>query len=199
MTTKMFAWRSKVNERTKDDSVVSSSRSTKPYAFEHSSRKKGAMDVLSKTDTNTVLCVVVAIGCFLCAKWYRNDKNKNDNDKAKKNKNDNKSSSSSSNKRAFSVPNRPTVQSSSIPRNKRQTNKKSKRIRERQSKNRKENEEELKKDLERAKKSIAQKGNQVPKDTEMIGGEAGKTFTTTSHVKVPVWYAEDRKRRGRAE
>ena len=42
----------------------------------------------------------------------------------------------------------------------------------------------------------AQKGNNVPKDDDIVGGEAGKTFTTSSHVKVPTWYAKVREERG---
>ena len=36
----------------------------------------------------------------------------------------------------------------------------------------------------------------VPKDEDIVGGEAGKTFTTTSHLKVPTWYARVREERG---
>ena len=43
---------------------------------------------------------------------------------------------------------------------------------------------------------VVQKGNDVPKDEDIVGGEAGKTFTTTSHVKVPTWYAKVREERG---
>ena len=43
---------------------------------------------------------------------------------------------------------------------------------------------------------VVQKGNDVPKDEDIVGGEAGKTFTTTSHVKVPTWYARVREERG---
>lgn len=43
---------------------------------------------------------------------------------------------------------------------------------------------------------VIQKGNNVPKDEDIVGGEAGKTFTTTSHVKVPTWYAKVREERG---
>lgn len=34
--------------------------------------------------------------------------------------------------------------------------------------------------------------NQIPKDEDIIGGEAGKTFTTTSHMKVSTAYAKIR-------
>ena len=45
-------------------------------------------------------------------------------------------------------------------------------------------------------KTIVTQGNNVPKDEDIVGGEAGKTFTTTSHVKVPTWYAKVREERG---
>jgi hypothetical protein len=44
--------------------------------------------------------------------------------------------------------------------------------------------------------TVIREGNNVPKDEDIIGGEAGKTFTTTSHVKVPTWYAKVREERG---
>ena len=44
--------------------------------------------------------------------------------------------------------------------------------------------------------AVIREGNNVPKDEDIIGGEAGKTFTTTSHVKVPTWYAKVREERG---
>ncbi|ABO97122.1 predicted protein [Ostreococcus lucimarinus CCE9901] len=43
-------------------------------------------------------------------------------------------------------------------------------------------------DVARAKSEAkARKGNDVPKDKDVVGGEAGKTFTTTSHVKTSAW------------
>lgn len=45
-------------------------------------------------------------------------------------------------------------------------------------------------------KTVIREGNNVPKDEDIVGGEAGKTFTTTSHVKVPTWYAKVREERG---
>ena len=44
--------------------------------------------------------------------------------------------------------------------------------------------------------AVIREGNNVPKDEDIVGGEAGKTFTTTSHVKVPTWYAKVREERG---
>lgn len=44
--------------------------------------------------------------------------------------------------------------------------------------------------------AVVKEGNNVPKDDDIIGGEAGKTFTTTSSVKVPTWYARVREERG---
>ena len=61
---------------------------------------------------------------------------------------------------------------------------------------REQKEQQLKKDVENAKKAGSQTGNRVPKSNDMMGGEAGKTFTTTSHVKVPTWYAKVREERG---
>ena len=48
----------------------------------------------------------------------------------------------------------------------------------------------------RGGKTVIREGNDVPKDEDVVGGEAGKTFTTTSHVKVPTWYAKVREERG---
>ena len=48
----------------------------------------------------------------------------------------------------------------------------------------------------RGGKTVIREGNNVPKDEDIVGGEAGKTFTTTSHVKVPTWYAKVREERG---
>ena len=48
----------------------------------------------------------------------------------------------------------------------------------------------------RGGKTVIKEGNNVPKDEDIVGGEAGKTFTTTSHVKVPTWYAKVREERG---
>jgi len=45
-------------------------------------------------------------------------------------------------------------------------------------------------------KVVVKEGNNVPKDEDIVGGEAGKTFTTTSHLKVPTWYARVREERG---
>ena len=45
-------------------------------------------------------------------------------------------------------------------------------------------------------KVVVKEGNNIPKDEDIVGGEAGKTFTTTSHVKVPTWYAKVREERG---
>ena len=64
---------------------------------------------------------------------------------------------------------------------------------------REQKEQQLKIDVENAKKAGSQTGNRVPKSNDMMGGEAGKTFTTTSHVKVPVWYAEHRERTGKKD
>jgi hypothetical protein len=47
-----------------------------------------------------------------------------------------------------------------------------------------------------AKDAKGAQANNVPKTEDIVGGEAGKTFTTTSHVKVPTWYAKVREERG---
>ena len=44
---------------------------------------------------------------------------------------------------------------------------------------REQKEQQLKKDVENAKKAGSQTGNRVPKSNDMMGGEAGKAFTTT--------------------
>ena len=87
-----------------------------------------------------------------------------------------------------------------LPRNKQQSNKKSKARRDASKAKKEQKAEQLKRDIEQAKKSSSKGGgNQVPKSNDMMGGEAGKTFTTTSHVKVPVWYAEHRDRTGKKD
>ena len=77
--------------------------------------------------------------------------------------------------------------SSSLPRNKASNNKKNKarRAERRDAAEAKRREEERRATMEKEKST--KRGNNVPKDKDMIGGEAGKTFTTTSHVKVSSW------------
>ena len=45
-----------------------------------------------------------------------------------------------------------------------------------------------------AQKEAAEKAakNTIPKDEDIVGGELGKTFTTTSHIKVSKQYAKIR-------
>ena len=101
---------------------------------------------------------------------------------------------------AASTPN--TSQSASMPRSgKMQSNKKSKA--RKALERRDDREAETKKDARKpgqlpggAGKTVVTQGNNVPKDEDILGGEAGKTFTTTSHTKVPVWYAKVREERG---
>ena len=40
------------------------------------------------------------------------------------------------------------------------------------------------------------RGNNVPRDEDILGGEAGKTFTTTSHYTTSAMYARIREERG---
>ena len=89
------------------------------------------------------------------------------------------------------------TKSGSVPRNKMANNKKSK---ARKADKREELEQKRKEEAEKAKQAAqpakASGGNNVPKDEDIVGGEAGKTFTTTTHHKVPVWYAKVREERG---
>jgi tRNA(Arg) A34 adenosine deaminase TadA len=163
-------------------------------------RKKTTKNRIEGNENGFAL-VVVALVVVAVGAWIVNRK-KNDIVGKKKNKNTN------TNNKAFNVNNAPPGKkkqggggsNNNLPRNKRQSNKKSKARREENKAKREEKERQLKRDLENAKKAgTTTKGNQVPKGSDMMGGEAGKTFTTTSHVKVPVWYAEHRERTGKKD
>ncbi|KAK3251736.1 hypothetical protein CYMTET_38931 [Cymbomonas tetramitiformis] len=100
---------------------------------------------------------------------------------------------------------KPTVAKSnsdtgSLPRNKVSSNKKNK-ARKAEKKALKEEKKmmsEVKADFDSKHEPSAANsgGNAIPEDDDIIGGEAGKTFTTTTHTKVPKWYARVRQERG---
>mmetsp|Transcript_39647 Transcript_39647/g.55053 ORF Transcript_39647/g.55053 Transcript_39647/m.55053 type:complete len:194 (+) Transcript_39647:179-760(+) len=81
-----------------------------------------------------------------------------------------------------------------VPRNKKANNKKNKA----RKKDKKEMKEAKIAEKESHPPALENKGNQIPKDEDIIGGEIGKTFTTTSHMKVSTGYAKIRETVGNA-
>lgn len=112
----------------------------------------------------------------------------------------NSASSSSSTKKKSAMA-KSSSDTGSLPRNKVSSNKKNK-ARKAEKKALKEEKKMMKEvkadfDTKYVEPSTASSGgNSIPDDDDIIGGEAGKTFTTTTHTKVPKWYARVRQERG---
>ena len=213
-------------EDEEDDDGVSSSTSYVTVARRTGSKKKkkkrGRRKASSSSSISTMMAfassssvfvgvvgVVVLCGSFLAFwQWRRWKKKKNvseiDKGSAKKKKNKTvrarptPTAIANKKKKGGGGSASTTNANSNIPRNKRTVNSNGKIRREVESARRELRRVQLQRDLERAKKkNNGDNSNDVPKDADTIGGKAGKTFTTTSHVKVPKWYADHRTQHGK--
>eukprot|EP00959_Pyramimonas_sp_CCMP1952_P431940 9045950-Pyramimonas_sp.AAC.1 len=90
-------------------------------------------------------------------------------------------------------PPKPVVRDDNLPRNKAANNKKNKN-RKKEKREQKQLQQAVKEAEVQAQKEAAEKAakNTIPKDEDIVGGELGKTFTTTSHIKVSKQYAKIR-------
>jgi len=106
---------------------------------------------------------------------------------------------SAANGSATGKPKSAVARDDNLPRNKAANNKKNKN-RKKEKREQKQLQQAMKeaeaKESERIAAEKAAK-NQIPKDEDIVGGELGKTFTTTSHIKVSKQYAKIRETVGK--